>query len=262
MIIYLLVFVVIAFMLYTTYSQQRRAKRAQEQLQRMVKKGDEVLTVGGMFGTVRKVGDDFVVLEVADRTKVRFMRRAIREIVNEEEDVEEDEEEYVDDEYDEAEYDEEADEGDEAEGDEVYDEPTRATTRRRRSEATRTTTKPTRMKPTKPRRPNRGRRADRGLRCRRRGGRRARRRGTGARAADAAQGQLERRPCAARPVAGLAAGRSTGARREGICDALPPRPSPQGGGLACEPLRRARAAVRHARGEPRLCRVYGRRKEC
>jgi preprotein translocase YajC subunit len=106
-IIYLLVFVVIAFMLWTTYSQQRRSKKAQEQLQRMVKKGDEVLTVGGMFGTVRKVGDDFVILEVADRTKVRFLRRSIREIVNEEEDVEEDDEaEYVDDEYDEAEYDE------------------------------------------------------------------------------------------------------------------------------------------------------------
>jgi hypothetical protein len=53
------------------------------------------------------VGDDFVILEVADRTKVRFLRRSIREIVNEEEDVEEDDEaEYVDDEYDEAEYDE------------------------------------------------------------------------------------------------------------------------------------------------------------
>jgi preprotein translocase subunit YajC len=116
-IIYLLVFVVIAFMLWTTYSQQRRSKKAQEQLQRMVKKGDEVLTVGGMFGTVRKVGDDFVILEVADRTKVRFLRRAIREIVNEEEDVEEDDEaEYVDDEYDEAEYDEQ--DGDEEDSDE------------------------------------------------------------------------------------------------------------------------------------------------
>ena len=112
MIIYLLVFVVIAFMLYTTYSQQRRAKKAQEQLQRMVKKGDEVLTVGGMFGTVRKVGDDFVVLEVADRTKVRFLRRAIREIVNEEEGVEEDEDEYVEDEYDDADYEDEGGEED------------------------------------------------------------------------------------------------------------------------------------------------------
>ena len=117
MIIYLLVFVVIAFMLWTTYSQQRRSKKAQEQLQRMVKKGDEVLTVGGMFGTVRKVGDDFVILEVADRTKVRFLRRAIREIINEEEDVEEDDEaDYVDDEYEEAEY-EEQDGDDEQDGD-------------------------------------------------------------------------------------------------------------------------------------------------
>jgi preprotein translocase subunit YajC len=124
--IFPLILVVIAFMLYTTYSQQRRAKKAQEQLQRMVKKGDEVLTVGGLFGTVRKVADDYVVLEVADRTRVRFLRRAIREIVNEEEDVDEDEEEYVDDEYvdDEADGDEEYDEADgdeeddEAEGDE------------------------------------------------------------------------------------------------------------------------------------------------
>jgi preprotein translocase subunit YajC len=122
-IIYLLVFVVIAFMLWTTYSQQRRSKKAQEQLQRMVKKGDEVLTVGGMFGTVRKVGDDFVILEVADRTKVRFLRRSIREIVNEEEDVEEDDEaEYVDDEYDEAEYDEQGDDDDEGSDEEEYDE--------------------------------------------------------------------------------------------------------------------------------------------
>ena len=101
-------------MLWTTYSQQRRAKKSQEQLQRMVKKGDEVLTVGGMFGTVRKVGDDFVILEVADRTKVRFLRRAIREIINEEEDVEEDDEaEYVEDDYEGAESDE--DEGDDEE---------------------------------------------------------------------------------------------------------------------------------------------------
>ncbi len=122
-IIYLLVFAVIAFMLYTTYSQQRRTKKAQEQLQRMVKKGDEVLTVGGLFGTVRKVGDDYVVLEIADRTKVRFLRRAIREIVSEEEDVEEDEAEYVDEDYDEAEYDEEeGDETEDEEGDETEDE--------------------------------------------------------------------------------------------------------------------------------------------
>ena len=120
MIIYLLVFAVIIFMLWTTYSQQRRAKRAQEDLQRMLKKGDEVVTVGGMFGTVRKVGDDFVVLEVADRIRIRFLKRAIREIVSEEEydEDEEADEEYVDDEGYEEEYDEEAEPSDEDDGDE------------------------------------------------------------------------------------------------------------------------------------------------
>ncbi|HMK91561.1 MAG TPA: preprotein translocase subunit YajC [Thermoleophilia bacterium] len=120
MIIYLLVFAVIIFMLWTTYSQQRRAKRAQEDLQRMLKKGDEVVTAGGMFGTVRKVGDDFVVLEVADRIRVRFLKRAIREIVSEEEydEDEEADEEYVDDEGYEEEYDEDAEASDEDEEEE------------------------------------------------------------------------------------------------------------------------------------------------
>jgi preprotein translocase subunit YajC len=125
-VIYLLVFAVIIFMLWTTFSQQRRAKRAQEDLQRMLKKGDEVVTVGGMFGTIRKIGDDFVVLEIADRTRVRFLKRSIRQIVNEEEDVDEDEdEEYVEDDYEDAEYEEEepADEatGEAADADEADD---------------------------------------------------------------------------------------------------------------------------------------------
>ncbi|MBE3033159.1 MAG: preprotein translocase subunit YajC, partial [Actinobacteria bacterium] len=47
---YVLVFAVILFMLWTTHSQQRRAKKSAAELQRMLKKGDEVLTVGGMFG--------------------------------------------------------------------------------------------------------------------------------------------------------------------------------------------------------------------
>lgn len=104
---YILVFAVILFMLWTTYSQQRRAKKSAQELQRMLKKGDEVLTVGGVFGTIRKIGDDFVILEVESGARLRLLRRAIREIVSEEED------DYTDEELDdeEAEY-EEVDEED------------------------------------------------------------------------------------------------------------------------------------------------------
>ena len=107
LIAYLLVFVVIAGMLYTTYSQQRRAKKAQAELLRMLKKGDEVLTIGGIFGIVRKIGDDYVDLEIANRTTARFVKRAIREIVSEEED---EDDEFIDEEDD---YVEEPDEDDE-----------------------------------------------------------------------------------------------------------------------------------------------------
>ena len=84
----------------------------------MVKKGDEVLTVGGMFGTVRKVGDDFVILEVADRTKVRLLRHS-RDHKPGRSVEEDDEADYVEDDYDEADGDDEA--GDEDADDEDED---------------------------------------------------------------------------------------------------------------------------------------------
>ena len=62
----------------------------------MLKKGDEVVTIGGMFGTVTAIGDDWVELEVAKRTKVRYLKRAISSITSiDEYDEEEDEDEYI-----------------------------------------------------------------------------------------------------------------------------------------------------------------------
>lgn len=121
----LMIFVFVAFMFWTTYSQQRKAKRAQAELQRLLKKGDEVLTVGGMFGTVRKLGDDFVIVEIESGATARVLRRAIREIVSEEIDdvYGDDEDEQIDDEYDEVEgeYDDADDEEYDETGDDEYD---------------------------------------------------------------------------------------------------------------------------------------------
>ncbi len=56
--------------------QQRRA-RAQRELIQSVDIGDEVVTIGGIFGTVRALDDDAVTLEVAPGTTMRFVRSAI-----------------------------------------------------------------------------------------------------------------------------------------------------------------------------------------
>jgi preprotein translocase subunit YajC len=63
---------------------QRRRQQAQRQLFEELVVGDEVLTAGGLYGTVREVADDRLLLEIAPGTTVRLDRRAIAGIVEDE----------------------------------------------------------------------------------------------------------------------------------------------------------------------------------
>ncbi len=111
-IIWILVFFGIFYFL--AVRPQRRQRQAHQEMVAMLKKGDEVVTIGGMFGVVRRIGDDWVELEITKGTRVRFLKRAISQIVSEEE--EEEYEEYEDEEY---ELETAEDEAELAEGDEA-----------------------------------------------------------------------------------------------------------------------------------------------
>ena len=56
---------------------QRRRRQQQAALLQDVEVGDEVMTLGGLFGFVREVGDHHVVLEIAPDTNVRLAKSAI-----------------------------------------------------------------------------------------------------------------------------------------------------------------------------------------
>ena len=56
--------------------QQRQRRRAAHLLQSL-DVCDEVQTIGGIFGTIRELDDDTVLLEVAPEVDVRFARAAI-----------------------------------------------------------------------------------------------------------------------------------------------------------------------------------------
>jgi preprotein translocase subunit YajC len=56
--------------------QQRKA-RAARTLQSAVERGDEIVTIGGIYGEVTEVDDETVVVEIADGVEVRFVRSAI-----------------------------------------------------------------------------------------------------------------------------------------------------------------------------------------
>lgn len=71
---FLLIMVIFYFILWRP--AQKKQKEHQELL-KALKKGDKVVTNGGLFGKVTKVDDGVVVLEVADNMRIRVARRAI-----------------------------------------------------------------------------------------------------------------------------------------------------------------------------------------
>ena len=67
---------------------QRRRVQEQRELLGRVKVGDEILTVGGLYGHVRAIDeDDDLTLEIASGTEVRVARRAVAAVVPPEEEV-------------------------------------------------------------------------------------------------------------------------------------------------------------------------------
>ena len=62
--------------------QQKRQKERQHLLE-SIKKGDKVITAGGMHGTVIGLDEKTVLLQVADDVKLKFDRSAISTITRE-----------------------------------------------------------------------------------------------------------------------------------------------------------------------------------
>lgn len=56
---------------------QRRRRQKQVQLLTELEPGDEVITAGGLYGSVREVGDDHVFLEIAPETRVRVAKGSV-----------------------------------------------------------------------------------------------------------------------------------------------------------------------------------------
>ena len=69
---------------------QRQRQLKQQQLLSSIEPGDEVLTVGGLYGIVRDVDEeDDLIVEIADGIQVRIARRAVGGVVKPEEEEEE-----------------------------------------------------------------------------------------------------------------------------------------------------------------------------
>ena len=72
---------------------QRARQRQQNELLSSIDPGDEILTVGGLYGIVQEVDeDDDLVVEIADGIHVRIARRAVAGVVKPEDEADEEDE--------------------------------------------------------------------------------------------------------------------------------------------------------------------------
>jgi preprotein translocase subunit YajC len=83
--VYFLIILVVLFgaMWVFLIRPQKRRQAEQARLQRSVAAGDEILTAGGIHGTVRSVEDEVVQVEIAAGTIIRLDLRAVAAVLQE-----------------------------------------------------------------------------------------------------------------------------------------------------------------------------------
>jgi preprotein translocase subunit YajC len=85
---YIFILVLLALMWFLLIRPQRRRQLEQQRMIDSLRVGKEIVTAGGLYGTVTEIAGDEVRLEIADGIEVRVAKRAIAGIISEEEDEE------------------------------------------------------------------------------------------------------------------------------------------------------------------------------
>jgi len=78
----IVVFVIFYFLLIRP--QQIQQKKRREMLASL-KKGDRVISIGGIYGMIKEIKDDIVVLRIADNVNIKIARAGIDRILTDEE---------------------------------------------------------------------------------------------------------------------------------------------------------------------------------
>ncbi len=78
----LMIVLLFGVMYFMMIRPQQKRRREAEQMQSALGPGDEVVTIGGLHGTVISVEDETVLIEVAPGVHARYARPAIARVVN------------------------------------------------------------------------------------------------------------------------------------------------------------------------------------
>ena len=86
---YIFILALLALMWFLIIRPQRRRQQQAQQLLTKIDVGKEIVTAGGLYGTVTSVEGDEVRVEIADGVEVRIAKRAVAGVVSEDQEPEE-----------------------------------------------------------------------------------------------------------------------------------------------------------------------------
>ena len=75
-----IVLIFVVFYFFLIRPQNKKQKETQKMLDAL-KKGDKIITIGGIHGTISSVHEKTVIVKVDDNTKIEFSRNAIASVI-------------------------------------------------------------------------------------------------------------------------------------------------------------------------------------
>lgn len=63
--------------------QKQRQKQHEEMINNL-KVDDRVITLGGLYGTIIKIKDDYIILKVAENVRLKYQKNAVAQLASEE----------------------------------------------------------------------------------------------------------------------------------------------------------------------------------
>ncbi|WP_369823338.1 preprotein translocase subunit YajC [Sporosarcina sp. P17b] len=73
--------IMVAIMWFLLIRPAQKRQKAAKEMQTSLKRGDEVVTIGGIHGTVDAVDETSIFLRVSDTTVLRFDKQAVGRVV-------------------------------------------------------------------------------------------------------------------------------------------------------------------------------------
>lgn len=80
-----LLFMVVLFY-FILYRPQKRQQKKRQAMFASLKKGTKIVTVGGIYGVLTDIKEDYVRLRIADKVEIQLSKESISAIAGEEED--------------------------------------------------------------------------------------------------------------------------------------------------------------------------------